>query len=81
MSLRIFSLFFFLPKGFTVTNTSGTYNLTNALANNLNYDHISSTNTSDRYIYRVQQRTSQLTNPNLTLSQLTFSIWSGMMFS
>ncbi len=56
--------------------------LTDALSSNLNYDYTSNnytnTNTSDRYIYRVQQINSMVLNESVP--QLTFILWSGEYF-
>ncbi|CAF4029746.1 unnamed protein product, partial [Rotaria sordida] len=58
--------------GFSVNNDA---TLTNDLSNNLNYDYINTMNYTERYIYRVQQTTRSVLN--VTIPQLTISLWSG----
>ena len=49
--------------------------LTRDLANDLNYDYISSTNATDQYTYRIKQSPKAVGNE--TVPQLTLSLWSG----
>jgi hypothetical protein len=70
---------FVIFKGFTTSNGTS---LTSALANNLVYDYTNADytnmNSTNRYIYRVQQTTSLILNT--TVPQLTVIIWSGKYF-
>jgi hypothetical protein len=68
---------FYFLSGFTASNSTSNYSLTSTLASNTNYDYLSTNDTNERYIYRVQQSNALV--GSLTVPQLVLSIWSGML--